>query len=55
MLNTILLVLGLYMCILSIITSYNNFMSRLILQIPQFLGGLYLIFMFLKLQGYIIM
>jgi hypothetical protein len=53
MMNSILLILGLYMCILSIITNYSNFMSRVILQIPQFLGGLYLIFMFFKVQGYI--
>ncbi|MBY6838677.1 hypothetical protein [Clostridium botulinum] len=53
MLNTILLILGLYICTFAIITRCDNFISKLVFQIPQFLGGLYLIFMFFKLQGYI--
>ncbi|WP_205427329.1 hypothetical protein [Clostridium botulinum] len=54
MFNTILLILGLYFCtVVGIITECDNLISKILLKIIPFLGGLYLIFIFFKLQGYI--
>lgn len=54
MFNTILLILGLYFCtVVGVITECDNLISKILLKIIPFLGGLYLIFIFFKLQEYI--
>lgn len=56
MFNVILLVLGLYFsAVVGIITECDNLITKIFLKVIPFLGGLYLIFMFFKLQGYIIL
>lgn len=53
MFNIMLLIIGLYIIVLSVITNYPKLIDKLLLQVPQLLSGLYLIFMFFKLQSYI--
>ena len=53
MFNNILLGVGIYLCFVSIICTANGILSKIVIKALPFFCGLYCIFMFLILQGYV--